>query len=315
MTNQACNPENLESKMAQTISAFSQRMISSLFGMIRSAPTRRMAFVGAFLAGFLYLSEGIKKDVYGMKRFQVPLTALKVSTPPKFLSNKATLEVQALALPCGEENGAGFSAFDPRLVPTMTYVLEQLPWVEKVESLTLEYPAKIRFALSVLEPTALVRTSGNRAVAVAKEGQPFPRSYIKGVKDEGSPALPLITGLNMRKDGRDLMLSVLALIDRLREQKLLEKANIHAIDVENYSGRKDSQESEIVLVTESGMRIGWGRLEDTDRVHLSFAKKAMKLSRFLNDGPAIGTIESLSLHWDETVFKVRETLDQAVAQR
>lgn len=294
---------SLESKVLGAATWLTNRVLAWAFRSLKRPETRRLIVVGAFITGFCYLSEYVEADVHKMKKFEVPLTELKVSPPPGFLSKQAAIDVQGLALP---EGGKGFSVFDDRLVPTMAYVLEGLPWVDKVEFMRLEYPGKIRFGLSVLEPTALVKSKSGDTVVVAKDGRRFPRDYLKGLDIEGSPTLPLIIGLDMRRGGKDVLLSALNFVERLREQKLLKEANIKVIDVSNYKGATDPKQSEILLINEKGTVIEWGRLEDGRRVHLSFATKSMKLQRFLREGPAMDDVKSVALRWHETVYLSRE---------
>lgn len=314
MTSASTNPNakpSLEAKVMEISTALLTRALRLVISSFKRPETRRVIVVSAFLLAFGHLSSYVQADVHKMKKFEVPLTELKVSPPPGFLSKQAAIDVQGLALP---EGGKGFSVFDDRLVPTMAYVLEGLPWVDKVEFMRLEYPGKIRFGLSVLEPTALVKTKSGGTVVVAKDGRRFPKDYLKGLDLEGSPALPLIVGLDMRHGGKDTLLSALNFISRLREQKLLEKANIKAIDVSNHKGAKDPKQSEILLINREGSVIEWGRLEDGRRVHLSFATKSMKLQRFLEDGPSMNEVKSLALQWHETVYLSRES-EGSVASR
>lgn len=294
---------SLESKVLGVATWLVNRALTWSIQSLKRPETRRLIVVGAFVAGFCHLSEYVQADVQKMKKFEVPLTELKVSPPPGFLSKQAAIDVQGLALP---EGGKGFSVFDDRLVPTMAYVLEGLPWVDKVEFMRLEYPGKIRFGLSVLEPTALVKTKSGGTVVVAKDGRRFPRDYLKGLDAEGSSTLPLIVGLDMRRGGKDVLLSALNFVERLREQKLLKKADIKVIDVSNHKGGKDPKQSEILLINEKGTVIEWGRLEDGRRVHLSFATKSMKLQRFLKDGPEMDEVKSLALRWHKTVYTSRD---------
>ncbi|MDF1662949.1 MAG: hypothetical protein P1V97_14330 [Planctomycetota bacterium] len=303
---------SLESKVLGAANWFFNRALSWTVQSLKRPETRRLIVVGAFMAGFCYLSEYVQADVQKMKKFEVPLTELKVSPPPGFLSKQAAIDVQGLALP---EGGKGFSVFDDRLVPTMAYVLEGLPWVDKVEFMRLEYPGKIRFGLSVLEPTALVKSISGGTVVVAKDGRRFPRDYLKGLDVEGSPTLPLIIGLDMRQGGKDVLLSALTFVERLREQKLLKKANIKVIDVSNHKGTKDPKQSEILLINEQGTVIEWGRLEDGRRVHLSFATKSMKLQRFLQKGPEMAEVKSVALRWHETVYLSRENENNVASRK
>ena len=80
----------------------------------------------------------------------MPLDQLKVGAPPSYLSDRARAEVRGLHMAPGD-----FSAFEPRLVPTLAYALDRLPWVERVESLELRYPAQIAFRLVLHKPAAL----------------------------------------------------------------------------------------------------------------------------------------------------------------
>jgi hypothetical protein len=312
MSESAGKQSDLSSRVIKTASIVAGRFLNASWKSFQSPDARRLGTVGVFLAIFFYVSVLVQRDVHAMKSFQVPLSALNVSPPPDFLTQQAATDVKALALPRG---GKGFTAFDERLVPTMAYVLEALPWVDKVESLRFEYPGKIRFSLSILKPLALVRSKPGVSVAVARDGRRFPRSYIKGFKDDGCSRLPLITGLKLGPSGRDLMLSTLAFIQRLRDQSLLSKAKVKVIDVSNYGGRLFPKKGEIRLITETGAIIEWGRLEDTARVHVSFAKKSMKLQRFLREGPDMKTVTQLSLRWDEIVYTIKPRATATVAQR
>ena len=224
----------------------------------------------------------------------MPLDQLKVGAPPSYLSDRARAEVRGLHMAPGD-----FSAFEPRLVPTLAYALDRLPWVERVESLELRYPAQIAFRLVLHKPAALLDVKG-RTWAVSETGALFARAYVASGEHGRAPRLPVIRGLHLKRDGRELLERSLALIARLREEGMLLQARIKALDVSNMEGRVDPRAPEIRLITDSGVVIDWGRFEDTGRLHIPFADKLQRLQTVLATNPELKGLKRLMLHWDKT---------------
>lgn len=260
---------------------------------------QRLLATATLLLVFSMLTVMVERDIANLPRFKVPLAELDVSPPPNFLSSRVSAEVSKLALP-----RESFQAFDPRLVPTLQHALSCLPWVDRVESIRVELPDKVRFSVSLLQPLALVRWKGE-PFAVAIDGRTFPRTYLDGFDLEGSPQLPLIVGLEASRDGGEVLSATLAFIEDLKARGVLERAKIRSVDISNIGGRRDPKNSEIVLETSAGMKIDWGRLPESGRLQLSAEERIKRLDEFLKAGPKPETVDRLSLRWEDTTMILR----------
>lgn len=270
-----------------------------LIATLSSPAVQRVTCVVGVLGAFCYGSAWVKADVAKHKRFQIPVNELKLGSPPAYLSKKTCQDIERLQLPKEYSN-----AFESRLIPSLAYTLEQMPWVDKVEELRLEYPNRIHFKLSLLDPSARVKV-GPRSLAVASDGRRFPERYLAPKDSPGARLLPELRGWQWRFDGRPVLVQVLTLVDSLRSHGLLKRLGLVAIDIQNLKGRVDPRQSEVVLVTASGLRIDWGRLESSQGIHFSFPQKLARLKDFLDRGPDLKTVQSVSFRWDETIFVPR----------
>jgi len=264
--------------------------------------TRRIALAGLLVGCFVAVSGWVRQDVAKMKRFAVALDKLEVSPPPSYLSGHAERDVMRLPTPSEPLN-----AFDERLVPTVAYALESLPWVDRVESLRLTFPGRLSFRLALHEPTALIEVDGQN-VAISKNRRFFPAKYVGKGERGRAPVLPKIIGLDPRGDDALSLDAVLALINSLRDDGLLLSAGIQGIDVSNIGGRVDPRAPEVRLNTNSGCIIDWGRLESSGRIHPKYEDRARRLEAFLaslpkrGSEPRLSKIRSLSLRWAKTTF-------------
>lgn len=266
--------------------------------MAQTPQFKSVVGASAIVGALAFASGYVQKDVTRLERFTMPLQKLQVSPPPNYLSKRAAKEVSTLALP-----ETRFHAFNGRLIPTIEHALTCLPWVDKVNSIQLKFPNKVRFSCSVLEPAALVSWKGNRIV-VADNGRQFPKSYLEGYDLNGSPELPLITGLDAKATSTETLLSALKLISRLKKEKVLSSAQISQVDVSNIGGRLDSKKSEVVLKTSTGITIDWGRLPDSGQLQVSFEDRASRLKSVLKS-MGVDELKSISLRWDKTVYTQR----------
>jgi len=246
----------------------------------------------AMLVAVVLATSAMRRDLARLERFHAPITRLTLGPAPSTLSSLASSELSALTLPRLTP-----SAFEGRLVPTLAYALTAFPWVERVQSLRLRYPNQIEFSLALREPKALLK-HGQEDFALSGLGQLYPSCYVA----KGGQALPRILGLDLNRDGQRGLDLALALLERLEQSGLMKAAQLTALDFSNLDGRRSARASEIVLINRHGLRVDWGRLESSRRLHRPFRSKAEDLKRCLGKNHELSGSQSLALRWQQPVY-------------
>jgi hypothetical protein len=200
-----------------------------------------------------------------------------------------------LAAWIGGNPSTGYSAFDRDLLVQVRRRLAADPWISQVQQVRRAYTDKpgdtIEIDCTYRVPDALVKWRDGYWL-VASDGYKLPERYDPAMvpnvmgQSSGLPPLRIIEGVShappsagQKWVGDDLaagldMVAVLS-TDPVADAVL-------KIDVSNFSGRVDSREAHIVLITKYNTEIRWGRpASDDQSFEISPAKKLQCLERIV----------------------------------
>jgi hypothetical protein len=229
-------------------------------------------FVGA--VAFALVKERVAKRI----AFPAKPPAVVLKSRPAWMSDFVAQQIATQVAPRGAH-----SAFDHEMLVEITRMLKTNPWIMKVRGVrrvfgnapgdTLEIDCDFR------TPAALVRT-GSAYYLIDRGGVRLPEQYVAADVPrvvETTPgrtnilviegvARPAPKNAGQKWTGEDLRAGLdLAAV-------LLDPANqpftheIRKVNVDNFGGRKDPREAQIVLLTRYGTEVRWGRpLKATDR--------------------------------------------------
>jgi cell division septal protein FtsQ len=202
--------------------------------------------------------------------------------------------------------GRRFSFFTPGLDRIFEEAYESSPWVRRVTGVRLVYPNRVYVALEVRRPVCAVPWRSRGLLLVDENGvrlpgvrsrpppglsKPFPR--LLGVT--GRPVAPGEVWSGQVCEGAAVALDLTGMPEALKRA-----VPIAAIDVGNVGGRKDRVESEIVLVTDSGVRIEWGRSRRSPLGDLDppVTDKFLRLEQALRAYPGLRGVGTVKLQYD-----------------
>jgi len=208
-------------------------------------------------------------QVYVDRRWAFPSQPPKVvlDNRPPWMSDFLANEIAKTAQPIGLH-----SAFDRQLLIDTNNLLKSNPWIRQVNQIRRAYAQSPGDTLLIdcdyRAPVALVKW-GDFFWLVDAEGTKLPEQYTVDQMPkilfgpDGSINVRIITGIQHAppESGKIWMGNDLA--GGLELAKLLAGQNyaeaIRQIDVTNFDGRHDSQAAQIILLTEFGTQIRWGR--------------------------------------------------------
>ncbi|KPJ57980.1 MAG: hypothetical protein AMS15_09385 [Planctomycetes bacterium DG_23] len=202
------------------------------------------------------LFRGLWQYAATLPQYQLSPATAKVTRAPSWLKEDFAKEV---ARPSGlEEN---FSLLESGISQRLADSFSRNPWVRKVKFVERDFSGKVRIGLILRQPVAIVR-KGVEFYLVDIDGRRLPGMWLK--RRAVGLDLPLI--INMEKGapevgeiwpGKDVCHG--AAVAHCLTSFDLSQVNITAIDVANVGGRFSPYQREIVLLTDKGTRILWGR--------------------------------------------------------
>ncbi len=257
---------------------------------------RRLAALAVLAGAVAGASHAVRQRVEAWPQFALGAAQLQCPAPPAGLSEAARRDVARLPLPVEAH------AFDRRLVPFLAASLRELPWVEAVDEVRLEAPARLRFRVRTRRPIARVGDA-----LLTHDGALIPASY------GAQPALlPLLSGVPAASRALARQRALAAAVRVLEDLGPL-AARVEAIDVGNLGGAQDPLASEVTLTLVGGTSVAWGRAGTSERPHRAGAVKRAELEAFLAAFPDLARVEQVSLRWDQTTYVLRAA--PAVAAR
>jgi hypothetical protein len=235
------------------------------------------ALVVVLIAGgvaFALAERHVEKDI----AFPAKPPAIVLKARPAWMSDFVAQQIATQVAPRGAH-----SAFDHQMLVEITRMLKNNPWIMNVRSVRRVYgnaPADtLELDCDFRTPAALVRT-GNSFYLIDRNGVRLPEQYaaadVKQVVEtpDGRVNILVIEGVarpapahaGLKWTGDDLRagLDMAALLLDPANQPFTHE--FRKISVENFNGRRDSREAQIVLTTCYGSQVRWGRpIKATDR--------------------------------------------------
>lgn len=185
-----------------------------------------------------------------------------------------------------------FSVFDDSIRARLEDAVRGNPWVRGIASVKREFPNSAVVSLDIRKPIAWVDVKG-RYQLVDRHGvvlpgryheatpAPYPMPIIRGGTGQIAdvPAYGSVWSDGAVREGIAVAIELYALY----AEPFASDVPIREIDVSNVGGRLSPSESEIVLRTENGVAIEWGRslLASRRLAEVTTAQKIENL-RFLN---------------------------------
>jgi hypothetical protein len=203
------------------------------------------------------------------------------------------------------------SMFEPHIAERMAREYARSPWVSNVKYIKKEFPNRLSIQFELRRPVAIVK-SNDKTYMLDAVGVVLSPELYQWPKDcsPGPPIIPAPTVQMPAPGGRCDDPGVLAGIDLLfflmrnRVEKIVE---IAAIDVANVGGRVSKKDPEIVLWTDSQVRIKWGRApSQTDCGEVPAADKLANLIAVLqNEGRQFHSLDYADIRWDRAYVKYK----------
>ncbi len=199
------------------------------------------------------------------------------------------------------------SIFDPTLLQEVRERLTKLPFVEKVDEISREFPRSLHARITVRRPVALLKV-GSKLFPLDRYGVFLPAKFQE--VQAGFPfAIPVLlisgvsppTGDEIGKRSRDprLLEALSAACDLDAIYDYWPEFSLVSIDCENLGGKKSSLESEIVLYLENNLKILWGRASwKRPYGELSVESKIQNLEKVRSQFPDLKGIRELDLRFD-----------------
>lgn len=233
------------------------------------------------------------------KKLAFPATPPKVvlKNRPAWMSDLVAKQVASQVAPRGAH-----SAFDHDMLVEITGMLKNNPWIMKVRGVRRVYGAAPGDTLEIdcdfRTPAALVRT-GSAYYLIDRAGVRLPEQYaaadVPRVVETASGrtniliiegvARPAPKNAGQKWTGDDLRagLDLAGLLLDPENQPFTHE--IRKINVENFNGRRDQREAQIVLLTRYGTEVRWGRpVKATDRfIEVDPGRKLDYLKRVYRD--------------------------------
>jgi hypothetical protein len=291
---------------------------------------RALAHLGAavvvLLAGgvaFALVERHVEKDL----AFPSKPPGIVLKARPAWMSDLVAQQIATQVAPRGAH-----SAFDHDMLVEITRMLKTNPWIMNVRSVrrvygnapgdTLELDCDFR------TPAALVRT-GSVYYLIDRNGVRLPEQYAPSEVERvvttpnGHVNILVIEGVarpapanaGQKWTGEDLRagLDMAALLLDPMNQPFTHE--IRKINVENFNGRRDAREAQLVLTTQYGTQIRWGRpIKATDRfIEVDPGRKLDYLRRVVQEYGRVDANQPLGIdiRYDKVTYP---SLDPRTAQ-
>jgi hypothetical protein len=218
-----------------------------------------------------------RATVTDSERFRLSLREIEITPLPVWIRADLLGQVQRSAgLP--DE----LSSLDIQLTSRLGEAFGANPWVRKVREVRLIHPRTVRVGLTYREPVAVVQTAHSLhpidrdAVLLPAEDLTDPAIYVTISGVRSTPTSPAGT------KWQDPVVQAAAITaDTLAGYHL--KLSISAIDVSEYRPAA-TRPGAIMLLTEAGTRVKWGRPPDDDFPgEVSTQTKLTRLFKYLQD--------------------------------
>ncbi len=129
------------------------------------------ALTGLLLLGFgASVWTSLRTEIYEQDVYVVKESDFCVWDPPVWISDRFIAE--ALELRAPEARTEELNSLDPELVDNLLIAFESHPWVEKVESIEVRFPARVDVKLKFREPVAAIDPTAASAVDLSDSATP-----------------------------------------------------------------------------------------------------------------------------------------------
>ena len=255
-------------------------------------PAARFRWIKAALAAVVTAAVGCAA-VYGLATlreqlarepmFQVSASSLRLVDGPSWMTPAVLAELDVGLL--DPDFPQRFSLLDEGVTARIAAAYERCVWVERVKRIEKHDPRvdpsrpPLEIVLAFRRPTAFVETARGYCL-LDSEGIRLPGVYRE--PRLGAERLLVVRGVSTRPPAVGQAWSDAAMAAGLRVARAVEdrrrRFRLASVDVSNVGGRRDPHEIEVVLVTESGTRIKWGKPPGPEASRLREKSPAEKLA-------------------------------------
>lgn len=246
--------------------------------------------------GWLALAMAHDKAVK-LSDFQVSAENLEFVKKPEWL--KGPIEQQLKNIGMEEKK---ISLLDGDATKRVAAWLSANAMVKNVKSIKREFPNRVRAQVELREPAAFVLRGGKYYI-VDTEGIRLSGEYAS----KAEAGLELLHIAYVRSSppvagktwGDPAVVEAAKLAGFLKgHEELVKEARITAIDSSNIGGRRNSRESEIVLVTAGHTKICWGRgLDSGNATELPAEQKIEALRKVMDQVGGVGSLEYVDVRF------------------
>ncbi len=254
------------------------------------------ALTGLLLLGFgASVWTSLRTDICDQEIYTVKESDFCVWNPPVWVSDRFVAE--ALELRAPEARTEELNSLDPNLVDNLLIAFESHPWVEKVESIEVRFPARVDVKLKYKEPVATIDPTPSVAFDLSDSTTPvfnddgqtgqdgqnespgdarFGEKYVVDANGYRLPDeyfrknpsayrdFPIILGIRSTpvsgfgQCGDPLVVEAAAFARFLTERKVFEKLGVNRIVV---AKKKGEPKGVYCLKTVGGVAVFWGRFD------------------------------------------------------
>lgn len=130
------------------------------------------ALTGLLLLGFgASVWTSLRTDIGEQEIYRVKESDFCVWDPPIWISDRFIAE--ALELRAPEARTEELNSLDPNLIDNLLIAFESHPWVEKVESIEVRFPARVDVKLKYKEPVATIDPTPSVAIDLSDSTTPI----------------------------------------------------------------------------------------------------------------------------------------------
>ena len=264
------------------------------------------ALTGLLLLGFgASVWTSLRTDIRDQEIYKVKESDFCVWNPPVWVSDRFVAE--ALELRAPEARTEELNSLDPNLVDNLLIAFESHPWVEKVESIEVRFPARVDVKLKYKEPVAVVdptpsvavdlgdsatavfaddwRNAQNEKSGAARFGEKYvvdangyrlPDEYFRN-NPSAYRDFPTVLGIrstpvsDFGQCGDPLVVEAAAFARFLAERNVFEKLDINRIVVSKIKGEARGI---YCLKTVGGVVVFWGRFGAASEKENAASEKA-----------------------------------------
>ena len=291
-------------------------------GIGDSPQLRRWLACACVALTFSALSHHASSVVASWPELQPKSLTLTLTTMPPWLHPRAGQQLAKVVREAQTSGDRPASLLDTSRPQRLADLLGQQSWISAVEEVRSEWPADMHLRFRIRRPMAVVSWRGEDWL-LDDLGMALPsglfRHRIPGEEPSallvsqatalvlprftGLPRAGLGPGLGQGSDARDrALIHGLAVVRDLNQRDMVERLAVAAVDLSNVAGKRNHLASEVVLISQQGTRIEWGRSSASGRLQRTTASKLDHLESVLNRSASLQAVRSLSLRWDDQVF-------------